>query len=417
MSTEPMLSGLQPNDDIDEPQASNGEIDIQAQEDDESQDQDFDPQSSEVIKEAPKRKRRNFPFPTIPFEEALNLAIDIQRVGSGKAVRRLTLFDELGKSPDSGTTRQLITDANKYGLIKGNYSAEYLELTPDGHSASSDDAPAREKARARVKLALQSIAPFNALYNEYVGNKLPSKSVLIDALKNQDVSDDLLNRGVDNFIINCKFVGILVTLAGAERLITIDHLLDSIPATAQEPIGQKKVLTTTVGNATPDDNQNHFDNICFYVTPIGIENSPQRAHADLFLSSLIEPALEEIGLQVVRADQIDKPGLITTQVIEYLLKSRLVIADLSFHNPNVFYELAIRHSTYRATVQIIRSIDSIPFDLNQVRTIIIDDTSIYTFVPKLELYRAEIANQVRRALEDPVNADNPLSSFYPQIKS
>jgi hypothetical protein len=132
------------------------------------------------------------------------------------------------------------------------------------------------------------------------------------------------------------------------------------------------------------------------------------------LGSIIEPALEPLKLSVVRADKIDRPGIITKQVIEYLMKARLVIADLSYHNPNVFYELAVRHMLRKPVVQIMRVADPIPFDVNQVRTITIDTSSIYTLTPKIDAYRAEIAAQVRRALENPESVDTPLSIYFPE---
>jgi hypothetical protein len=156
--------------------------------------------------------------------------------------------------------------------------------------------------------------------------------------------------------------------------------------------------------------------VCFYITPIGDEDTEQRKHSDLFLSYIVEPALETFKLKVVRADQIGKPGMITAQVIDHILKARLVVADLSFHNPNVFYELCLRHATRLPVVQIIRKGDPIPFDLDQYRTIQIDNSSIYALVPQLEIYRSEIANQARRALESSEPADNPLTLFCPGIR-
>jgi hypothetical protein len=117
-----------------------------------------------------------------------------------------------------------------------------------------------------------------------------------------------------------------------------------------------------------------LDAVCFYITPIGSDGSEERRHSDLFLGSIVEPALESFKLKVIRADAIDKPGIISKQIIDYLVRSRLVIVDLSFHNPNVFYELAIRHVMKRPVVQIMRKSDKIPFDINQMRTIIIDTT-------------------------------------------
>jgi hypothetical protein len=120
--------------------------------------------------------------------------------------------------------------------------------------------------------------------------------------------------------------------------------------------------------------------------------------------------LEKTDLDVVRADKIGDPGMISEQVIQYLLHSALVIADLSFHNPNVFYELAIRHMIGKPTVHIIRKEDPIPFDLKDFRTIEIDTTDKYDLVAKLDTYRAEIANHVRIATSG-TEGSNPVRVF------
>jgi len=126
---------------------------------------------------------------------------------------------------------------------------------------------------------------------------------------------------------------------------------------------------------------------------------------------IIKPAVAEFDLTVVRADQMGKSGMIGKQVIEHILKARLLIADLSFHNPNVFYELCLRHVTRLPTVLVERTMDGIPFDLNQYRTISIETRNPHTLMPKIQTYTAEVANQVRRALEDSESGDNPISLY------
>ncbi len=108
--------------------------------------------------------------------------------------------------------------------------------------------------------------------------------------------------------------------------------------------------------------------------------------------------------------------MIGKQVLEHILHARLVIADLSFHNPNVFYELCLRHATRLPTVQIIRASEGIPFDIDQYRTVKIDTKDLYGFLPKLQTYTAEIANQVRTVLKDSDAVDSPVSMYYPSIK-
>jgi hypothetical protein len=285
-----------------------------------------------------------------------------------------------------------------------------LELTPEGIKAADEQIQPRERTRARVQLAIISIEPFRGLYEQFKTLKLPAKAALIDAVKQFGVSDDAAEEAVDTFIVNLRFTGLLQTLSGADRIITLDHLLDETPS-GGEMAPQADVERR--GSSLITSDQAHFESMAFYITPIGEAGSEQRLHSDLFLGSIIEPALEPLKLTVVRADKIDRPGIITKQVIEYLMKARLVIADLSYHNPNVFYELAVRHMLRKPVVQIMRAADRVPFDVNQVRTISIDTTSIYTLTPKIDAYRAEIAAQVRRALENPESVDTPLSVYFP----
>lgn len=370
--------------------------------------------------ETPKRQRRSLLFPASSFEEALTIPNAIQKYASGQKVRRLTLFDQMGKSPDSGPSRQMIVNSNKYGLTKGNYTAEHLELTLDGKVATGTDVPPRDKLSARFKLAIDRIPPFKQLYDSQKGNRLPASSVLEDNAKENGVPVTDAKECVEVFIVNAKFLGILKPIAGAERIIPLEQAIEDIPATSPPPTGVVAPETAVgdTGKVPPElkSAEEDWDGICFYIAPIGDEGTEPRIHSDLFLGSLVEPALEEFKLKVVRADRIGKPGMITAQVVDYILRSKLVIADLSFHNPNVFYELSLRHVSRLPIVQIIRKCDKIPFDLDQFRTIQIDTKSIFTMVPNLQSYKAEIATQVRMALKDPDSVDNPLTTFCPKLK-
>ena len=79
--------------------------------------------------------------------------------------------------------------------------------------------------------------------------------------------------------------------------------------------------------------------------------------------------------------------------------------------------MATRHVVRLPIVQIIRKADRLPFDVNQVNSIIVDNTDIYSFTPRLETYRSEITALARRAMEDPAHVGNPISVFYPEFWS
>jgi hypothetical protein len=362
-------------------------------------------------------------YPASSFPDAMELAVAIHRL-AGDRIRRMTLFDELKKSPESGSSRQLITNSSRYGLTEGSYKAEYLALTEKGRLAVSPDMDARTQLRARFELAIEGVPPFRLIYQAYRDKKLPNQAVMKDFLREQGLQDEEIQACVDTFIVNAKFLGLLRPIAGAERVLPLEHVLEELPmgpaansgGPALNLVGAPAlaVVGSTAGRAPTSVVAEPWTKVCFYVTPIGSIEDEQRKHSDLFLSSIIEPALTGMGLTVVRADQIGKPGMITAQVIEHIVRSRLVIADLSFHNPNVFYEVALRHACRRPIVQVIRFADRIPFDLDQFRTIQIDTTDIYSLVPQLETYRSEIATQVRRALEES-DVENPLTAFFPEF--
>jgi hypothetical protein len=367
-------------------------------------------------------KRTPRPYPAASFEEALPLAEAIHKYASGEKVRRLTLLKQLDKSPTSSATRMLITSSGRYGLTTGGYDAEWLDLTEIGSVASNPDSSPREKLEASFKLAVENIAPFQRLYNEYKAKRLPTHDVLKDVLSAAKFEIDNPSECVDLFIVNAKYLGLLQTIAGSETLISIEQTLDEL--------GDRKSSIESGDNGTHVPYVPHvgdvqisasrssgpkvdWDRTCFVITPIGEEGSETRQHADLFLGQLIEPALREFQLEVIRADKIGAAGMITTQILEYVMRSRLAIVDLSHHNPNAFYEMAIRHACKLPVVQISRKADRLPFDVNQVRTVVIDTTDIYSLVPKLETYKSEIATQVRAALSDSHEASNPISVFFP----
>src|ERR1700686_4966934 len=91
---------------------------------------------------------------------------------------------------------------------------------------------------------------------------------------------------------------------------------------------------------------------CFFIAPIGEPGSDDRKRSDGVLKFIVDRAAEELGLKAVRADEIGQPGQITHQVISHILGARAVVADLTTRNPNVFYELAVRH-TLRLPVALI----------------------------------------------------------------
>lgn len=143
---------------------------------------------------------------------------------------------------------------------------------------------------------------------------------------------------------------------------------------------------------------------CFVISEIGEDSSPERVQADWVLGKIIRPATELAGYTAERADHIDRPGMITPDVIKSLMESNLVVADLSVQNPNVYYELAIAHAYGRPVVQIRHKGSILPFDVKDGRTV-----SFSRDYDDVEQARDQIVNQIRAVERDPADVDNPIS--------
>ena len=144
---------------------------------------------------------------------------------------------------------------------------------------------------------------------------------------------------------------------------------------------------------------------CFVISPIGEKNSEVRKNADDALKYIIEPVCKSKGYEAIRADQISDAGMITQSIIEHILKDDIAIIDITDRNPNVFYELAIRHSFGLPAIQITRDdMSSIPFDVHNVRTIQYDLTASGADKAKQDIEKAI------DSIEAGTKTSNPVSS-------
>ncbi|MBK8057863.1 MAG: hypothetical protein IPK33_08290 [Gemmatimonadetes bacterium] len=154
------------------------------------------------------------------------------------------------------------------------------------------------------------------------------------------------------------------------------------------------------------------DKICFVIAPIGDPESEVRKRSDQVLKHVIRPAVSERQFRAIRADEISEPGIITSQVIQHIVDDPLVVADLTGRNPNVFYELAVRHALRKPLVQIISRGEAIPFDVAGMRTIPVDHRDL----DSVEEARKEIVRQIDAAeslgkIETPISVAVELQSL------
>ena len=88
---------------------------------------------------------------------------------------------------------------------------------------------------------------------------------------------------------------------------------------------------------------------------------------------LIRDVCDRLNLKCIRGDEEFIPNDIFPVILKQIVKSRLIIANITGRNPNVMYELGVAHAIGKPTIIISKNFTDIPFDLNNKRIIIYED--------------------------------------------
>jgi len=140
---------------------------------------------------------------------------------------------------------------------------------------------------------------------------------------------------------------------------------------------------------------------CFVVCPVGEENSETRCNADKIFKYIITPVCEACEFYPVRADQLNDANSITQTIIESLDNADLVIADISGHNPNVFYEMGYRARTKKPLIHLKKRGETLPFDITAIRTLEYDLTDLDSV--------EEIKERLKRTIESFNFSENSIT--------
>lgn len=171
----------------------------------------------------------------------------------------------------------------------------------------------------------------------------------------------------------------------------------------------------TVGLSMPKQNKKRL----FIAMPFDVKegaldhNKPtERTKIDFnaVWQKMIKPAIPKSFLSR-RANELRKPGIIDKQYIEWLVHADVVLADLTFGNANVYYELGMRHAlAKRGTVLIAQHGSKPPFDVRNQYIVHYDHSNAATLLD----FHAELKAAITNAAEH--DSDSPVHVYVPELQ-
>lgn len=161
---------------------------------------------------------------------------------------------------------------------------------------------------------------------------------------------------------------------------------------------------------------------CFLISPIGEEGSETRILADKIRAFLKYEILNGLDYECIRADDINKLGMITSDIIAHIIDCDLVIAVLENNNANVYYELALRHATAKPCISIASRekvgdrFDGLPFDTQQERVFKFPRKDMLDYTDGSEIdstdfakFKNQLINVIKTYNEQKYEYQNPVT--------
>lgn len=153
---------------------------------------------------------------------------------------------------------------------------------------------------------------------------------------------------------------------------------------------------------------------CYVSIPFGVKMGPDGAPIDfdVIYHQVIAPAVRDLGIECRRLDEFAASAIWHKMMFGALIGSDLMIADLSTHNPNVLYELGVRHALRRGRTLLISGQGQLPFDLNYAQVLFyeVQDGRL----KNAEAFRSTLQSLVRQSQRSTIS-DSPLYEFFPDL--
>jgi hypothetical protein len=236
-----------------------------------------------------------------------------------------------------------------------------LERPEDGHVAVTELAKKilrpqnQDDALEGLRQAVLKAPTISDVYKHYRGENVPDdqffRNALIDTFH---LPEDKVDEFKSVFVEDLSEAQLIEDVGGKKRVLDVARDSDAGPT----PEDTLKKISKGV-------KIDHSDT-CFMMMPFA---EPIGG----YYKAIYEPAIVKAGLRAVRADdEIFATGKIIDQIWSGITSAKILVAELTGRNPNVFYELGLAHALSKPVVLISSNQEDVPFDLQHIRVIYYD---------------------------------------------
>lgn len=327
-------------------------------------------------------KGRPWTFPKNTLEDSIRVARAIEEKNGGNPMPADSLAIAVGfRQASDWRFLDLLRSANQYGLVEGTQKTP-VQLARIGQDVVAPSTP-HQRTEA-LTAAFRNVPDFASVEKFYQGKRIPEDEFFFNTLTREfGVPRERVDQFAIVFVENLRFLRAFSSnvSGGDESNLAVEPFASTQPEKVSSPVVLK------------EPRSREFLDTCFVMMPFG-------EWFDRYYQEIYAPGINEAGFEAIRGDELFHTGSVMEQIWEQIEKAKILLADLSGKNPNVFYELGLAHAARKPVVFTASNLDDVPFDLRHLRVIIYDIREP-EWASRL---RASVADYLRNAAREPTKS-------------
>lgn len=295
-------------------------------------------------------KQAPWTFPKNTLEDSITIAKAIEDKHGGNPMKADLVARAVNfNKPNDWRFLDLLRSANMYGLVSGSGEKAIVSLEKTGQDVVAPGSP-QDRKKALLS-AFHNVQDFKKVDEFYGTKRIPEDEYFLNTLTRQfNIPRDRAGVFAEVFRANTAFLRSFDIQTGAVSSADLAQPVEQEGTTPTTAIGKERRVR-------------EFLDICFVMMPFG-------GWFDRYYKEIYVPAIKDAGLEPMRADELFSTGSVVEQIWEQIGKARVLLADLTGKNANVFYELGLAHAAKKPVVFTAANVDDVPFDLRHLRVII-----------------------------------------------